>query len=334
MAPNADVVAMVKANAYGHGLKEVARSLQRLVDYFGVACLSEGIQLREAGCRTNILLMEGFFSPEELFEIRAYGLSVVVHEPWQVESILKSGSKHQLDVWLKFDSGMHRLGFDEAGFVKALKSLQACDWVSNDIKLMTHFACADKVDSEHAYHQLTSFLKLVKPYPKLSLSVANSAAVLSLPNSHYQYIRPGLMLYGASPLPEQSAKSLGLQPVMTFSSKVIAIRHCQKGESVGYGAGWKATKPSKIATVAVGYGDGYPRHITDKAVVLINGNRAPIVGRVSMDMLSIDITGFRNIQIGQNIILWGEGLSIDEVAAFSNTITYDLLCRMGLNAYR
>lgn len=333
-APNASIVAMVKANAYGHGLVNVAMALEKHVGYFGVACLSEGIQLREAGCRARILLMEGFFSADELFEIQAYGLSVVLHENWQVNALLASSCQKKIDVWLKFDSGMHRLGFNPISFVAAIESLSKCKWVGNDIKLMTHFACADGYDPRFTKQQHETFLKIVKRYPHFSLSAANSAAVLSLPTSHHQYIRPGLMLYGATPIAAQSASQLSLQAVMIFSSKIIAIRQCKRGESVGYGAHWVAPKPSTIATVAVGYGDGYPRHINDKAVVSINGQRVPIVGRVSMDMLTVDISALVNIQIGQRVILWGQELSIDDVAAFSHTISYDLLCRMGLNAYR
>ena len=331
-APNARVVAMVKANAYGHGLINVASILDAHVDYFGVACLSEGIQLREAGCQSSILLMEGFFNEAELADIRAHGLSIVLHERWQVEALMRATGEKKIDVWLKYDSGMHRLGFSINAFNKALKHLSRCDWVADDIKLMTHFACADSLPEVTKQHEL--FQSVTDGHPFFSLSAANSAAVISFPDSHYQYIRPGIMLYGSSPLFGKSAKAMGLKSVMTFSSKIIALRECKAGESVGYGADWVALKPTMIATVAAGYGDGYPRHITSEAFVVIDGISCPIIGRISMDMLNVDVSSLSNVHIEQDVILWGDELPIDTVASFSNTISYDLLCRMGLQVHR
>lgn len=334
LAPRSRVVAMVKANAYGHGLIQLAKALDSNVEYFGVACLSEAIRLRQAGCQSKILLVEGFFSKDELQEIIRHRLSIVLHQPWQVEAFLALKTKIAIDVWVKHDSGMHRLGLNTEQFKKALAQLKRCPWAEADIKLMTHFACSDHIDQNHMKKQHQTFKQLIADYAFFSVSAANSAAVLSFPDSHYQYVRPGLMLYGSSPFSEQSARELDLKPVMTFSSKIIALRHCQVGEFVGYGATWQATQPTMIATVAAGYGDGYPWQLSKEAYVLIDNTKCPIIGRVSMDMLSVDVTQLNSPHIDQEVILWGDKLPVETVASFSNTISYDLLCRVGLQAHR
>ncbi len=333
-AVNSKVVAMVKANAYGHGLVKTAKILEQQVDFLGVARISEAIQLRNAGIKSKILLAEGIFSNKELSDVCLHNLSVVVHEPWQVEALLKLKPKSKIDVWLKYDAGMHRLGFSELQFVLALKKLQSCHAIGKNIKLMTHFACADHKDQLQTNAQYKNFRQIITDYVSHDISVANSAAIIGFSDSHNQYIRPGIMLYGSSPMLHQDAESLGLKPVMTFSSEIISLRDCQAGETVGYGATWQASKPTIIATIAAGYGDGYPRDINEKAYVLIDKIKCPIVGRVSMDMLTIDVGHLPNAKIGNKVLLWGAGLSVDIVASFSNTISYDLLCRAGLNAYR
>ena len=229
---------------------------------------------------------------------------------------------------------MHRLGLTPKQFKTALNQLSLCAWVADDIKLMTHFACAEQADKSHTNSQYALFESLRSEWPSLSVSAANSAAIFNHPNTHYQFIRPGIALYGSSPFMEKSANDLGLKAVMTFSSKIIALRDCQAGETVGYGATYHCDGLKTIATVAAGYGDGYPRHITNEAFVMIAGVACPIVGRVSMDMLTVDVSNLAFPYIEQPVILWGEALPIDTVASFSNTISYDLLCRVGLQIHR
>lgn len=335
-APSAQVVGMVKANAYGHGLIEVGRVLAPHVAYLGVACLEEALQLRSAGIDIPILLMEGFFSRDELAEIAHHSLAFVIHQPEQLRTLLLQGQRYQhpFEVWLKYDSGMHRLGFDKAQFLEAIQQLLACPWVHHELRLMSHFSCADVPNDKRTTEQLTRFFSVVAAYPSYPRSLANSAAILSYPDSHQHYIRPGLMLYGASPLVNVTSKALGLKAVMAFKSKVIALRQCQQGEQVGYGGAWQAKRSSVIATVAAGYGDGYPRHICDESYVLIDHVRCRIVGRVSMDMLTVDVTHLAETYIGQEVILWGDDLPIEEVSRFAHTLSYDLLCRASMRATR
>lgn len=334
LAVNSKVVAMVKANAYGHGLIKIAKAIDGQVDYLCVARLSEAIKLRNCGLKSKILLAEGIFSVDELAEVCLHNLSMVVHEAWQVEALVSTKLKSEFDVWLKYDCGMHRLGFNELQFAKALKKLQACKSVAKDIKFITHFSCADHQDQLQTKSQYKKFQQIINDLPSYSISAANSASIIDFPISQNQYIRPGIMLYGSSPILHQDAKALGLKSVMTFSSEIISLRNCKAGEFVGYGATWQAKIATKIATVAAGYGDGYPRDVNTKAYVLIDGIQCPIVGRVSMDMLSVDVGHLSLVKIGQKVLLWGDELPVDLVSSFSNTISYDLLCRAGLNAYR
>lgn len=334
LAPKSQVVAMVKANAYGHGLVDIAKALESSVAYLAVACIGEAVTLRDAGIKCPILLVEGFFNRRELESIIELDLSTVIHKTWQTEAILATPRQKLIDVWLKHDSGMHRLGLDEVELESSMQVLRQCPWVSNDIKLMSHFACADEPDQTHMLDQFQRFSLVQKRLPTCGVSLANSAAIINFKPSHGQFIRPGIMLYGGSPFADRTAASLNLKPVMTFSSQVIALRKCLKGETVGYGAKWSASQDSLIATIAVGYGDGYPRHLSKEAYTLVNGQQCPIVGRVSMDMLTIDVTHLKHCQIGQEVILWGETLPIEEVANFSNTVNYDLFCRTGLRAFR
>lgn len=334
LAPSSNIVAMIKANAYGHGAVAIAKALEGQVAYFGVARMGEAIALRQSGIKSKILLAEGFLSPKELGDIALHNIAVVVHAPWQVKEILRKQTKMPLDIWLKYDSGMHRLGFDEWAFSAALDKLKTCVWVQSDIKLMTHFATADEPSHPLFETQLQRFKTLSQQYPELPTSAGNSAALFQLSPHRFDYVRPGLMLYGASPFTAKTAKQLNLKPVMQFISTIIAVRECHEGESVGYGATWVAAKPTRIATVAAGYADGYPRHINQQAYALVDGTACPIVGRVSMDMLTIDVTHLKEVTIGMPVTLWGDGLPVDEVAAFSNTIAYDLLCRTGLRVFR
>jgi alanine racemase len=336
-APNSKIVAMVKSNAYGHGAVEISTVLASNVDYLGVAAIDEALVLRKAGIVAPILLAEGFFSADELPAICHHKFSIVVHSLWQLTTLLEHPQKGLIDVWLKFDSGMHRLGFNKEGFAFAIERLLQAKWISQDIKLMTHYATADDGFHPKTLLQDMRFRELISDFPDFSTSFANSAMLLNSTRNQDAmggYVRPGLMLYGCSPIANKSAAALNLRPVMTLKSEIISLRNCQAGESVGYGAVWSAPTDTLIATVAIGYGDGYPRHLGKQAYVMVEDQKCAIIGRISMDMLMIDVSKLKKPYIGQEVILWGQHLPIEEVATFSNTVNYDLLCRSGLHRLR
>lgn len=325
VAPNSKVLAVLKANAYGHGLLEVARVLKD-AGAFGVARIDEALLLRAGGIVKPIVLLEGFFHADELPQIVASNLQVVVHHPAQVSALLQAELDAPIQVWLKIDSGMHRLGIEPAEFKSVYDQLMASPNVLKPIRLMTHFACADEPDNPATQRQLALFQQTIAGCSG-ELSIANSAGVLQWPDSHGDWIRPGLALYGVSPMVNGMATEHQLLPAMTFSSSVIAVRTVKKGEAVGYGGSWVADQDTRLAVVAIGYGDGYPRNAPCGTPVLINGKRYPIVGRVSMDMTTVNI-GDDDIGHGSTAILWGEGLPVEEIAALVQTIPYELLCNI------
>lgn len=325
LAPHSKVLAVLKANAYGHGLLAVAAQLKD-VHAFGVARIDEALMLRAGGIVKPIVLLEGFFHADELSQIVASNLQVVIHHPAQVDSLLKAELESPVHVWLKIDSGMHRLGIEPADFSEIYQKLCQSKNVLQPMRLMTHFACADELDNPSTERQLALFLKTIGD-AKGELSLANSAAVIALPQSHGDWIRPGLALYGVSPMEAGRSILHGLRPVMTFSSSVIAVRQVRQGDAVGYGGSWVAPNDTRLAVVAIGYGDGYPRNAPCGTPVLINGKRYPIVGRVSMDMTTVDI-GEDHIEHGAQVILWGEQLPVEEIAERVQTIPYELLCNI------
>lgn len=325
IAPQSKVLAVLKANAYGHGLVAVAEQL-KAAGAFGVARIDEALMLRAGGIVKPIVLLEGFFHPDELPQIVASNLQVVVHHLSQVDALLAAELDSPVHVWLKIDSGMHRLGIYPEQFTLVYQRLIASPNVLKPLRLMTHFACADEPDNPATEEQLSLFKRLIQGCEG-ELSIANSAGVLAWPQSHGDWIRPGLALYGVSPMVEGRSTEHGLRPVMTFSSSVIAVRTVKQGDKVGYGATWTAPQDTQLAVVAIGYGDGYPRNAPSGTPVLINCKRYPIVGRVSMDMTTVDI-GKDNIQIGDQVVLWGETLAVEEIAALVQTIPYELLCNI------
>lgn len=324
-APKAKILAVLKANAYGHGLLKVAETLKE-AGAFGVARIDEALMLRAGGVVKPIVLLEGFFHEDELPQVAASNLQVVVHHPSQVDALVQAKLEAPIQVWLKIDSGMHRLGFLPEEFEKAYLALQKSENVVKPMRLMTHFASADDLDSAATSKQLDTFLQTVKGHAG-EHCIANSAGIFAWPKSHGDWVRPGLALYGVSPLEGGDARELGLRPVMTFSSSVIAVRHVQAGDEVGYSGSWTAPKNTRLAVVAIGYGDGYPRNAGNVCEVLIKGKRYPIVGRVSMDMTTVAI-GDDAIQNGDEVVLWGEGLPVEEIAAKVQTIPYELLCNI------
>lgn len=336
-APASKMMAVIKANAYGHGSVRAARALDD-ADAFGVARLGEAIELRESGVAQSIVLMEGVFSGEELSLAMDHQLDLVVHAEYQID-LLERYERTRLSkniapvprvVWVKLDTGMSRLGFQLGQAAEATKRLRALPLVG-ELRLMTHFACADEPDSPMTREQVNRFeseLRAValQGFEPSVTGLANSAGILSWPSTHREWVRAGIALYGGSPIAGRTAESLGLKPVMTLSTAVIALRSIESGVSVGYGATWRAGRTSRIATLAVGYADGIPRHLPSGSPVLIAGRRVPIVGRVSMDMVTVDVTDLPEVTIGSPAVVWGEGLPVDEIAAAAGTISYELLC--------
>lgn len=319
---NSKSVAVIKANAYGHGSVEVANTLNDDADAFGVSCIEEAIELIDAGINTPILLLEGFFDQDELDYISKNNIWTVIHNSEQIEALKRANLSHPCKVWLKADIGMNRLGFPLKNLEQAHCTLTTLKNVS-DIVLIGHFSSADNLDSRMTLDQLKKFITHTENINS-PLSLANSAGILAWPNSELDWIRPGLMLYGASPF-EKEMPGIQLTPVMTLTSEIIAIRNLNPGERVGYGGIWSASSPCRIGVVALGYGDGYPRGAVSGTPVFIQGRRSSIVGRVSMDMVMVDLSNHQNTYIGSEVEFWGEHISINEVSSCCNTVPYTLL---------
>lgn len=325
VAPGCRVIAAIKANGYGHGLHQVARALAG-IDALAVARVEEALQLRDAGFDSRIMVLEGFANIPELILCRNSGLDLVVHDRFQLELLGKlPDGEAPLRVWVKIDTGMHRVGIqtDEAAdVIGQLAELEDIDLIG----VMTHFANADDRESDYTQWQLENFTPFVDP--KLEVSIANSAGILGWPDSRMGWVRPGIMLYGTSPFPDSMAAEEGLEPVMTLRTRLIAVRKLHKGDSIGYGSTWTCPEDMPVGVAAIGYGDGYPRHAPSGTPVLVNGQRAALAGRVSMDMITIDLRGISSPRTGDPVVLWGEGLPAEEIATSAGTITYELFCRL------
>ncbi len=322
-APSARTFAIVKANAYGHGLMRCAGALAEAEGY-GLLEIDAAVRLREAGFRQRILLLEGVFDREELHVAAQHGFACTVHEPGQIAMLRELPASARLDVFVKLNTGMNRLGFPPGRLDEVLERLEPEPRVGS-VTLMTHFACADDERGIAAQH---ACLTAAARGRKLPLSAANSAAILRFPEAHGDWIRPGIMLYGGSPFADRSAAALGLRPVMTLRSRIIAVQTLAAGDAVGYGATFVARAPMRIGVVACGYADGYPRHAPNGTPVLVEGVRTGTVGRVSMDMLCVDLTAIPQAGIGAAVTLWGEGLPADDVAAAAGTVSYELFCAL------
>lgn len=315
------IMAVVKAAAYGHGLLPVAEAL-RAADGFALLDLRDAIRLREAGFRQAILLLEGFFTTDDLFPVIEHDIACVVHHAHQLAILDSCLHRNTLQIWLKVNTGMNRLGFAPREVPAVMEKLKSHPAV-RDITLMTHFAHADETEGVAA--QLEVFNTLAASY-RTARSLANSAALLRYPATHADWVRPGIMLYGVSPFSETPAQQLGLKPAMTLHSSIISVRRIAAGERIGYGGTFCAREPMRIGVVACGYADGYLRHTPTGAPVLVEGLRTRILGRVSMDMLSVDLSALPFADIGSDVTLWGEGLPVEEVARSADTISYELLC--------
>jgi alanine racemase len=323
-APKAKIMAVIKANAYGHGLIRIARTLTN-ADAFAVARLDEGIALREAGITQRVAVLQGFVDREELeFHIR-YGLEPVVHSPFQAELLEQIPSAQVVTVWLKLDTGMHRLGLLADEFAPNYSRLQNCPAVRQPIPVMTHLANADVVQDTFTGTQLDRFNSALH-HLQTECSIANSAGLLAWDGARSGWVRPGILLYGVSPFPGRTGPDEGLKPVMSFRSRLIAMKNLKAGDAVGYGGEWICPRPTRLGIVSVGYGDGYPRSARTGTPVLIRGRRVSLVGRVSMDMISLDLTDCPDARVGDEVTLWGKGLPIEEIAQHASTIPYELLC--------
>lgn len=329
------ILAVLKADAYGHGLLRAAEGLKR-AEGFAVMELEAAIALRDAGYRQTILLLEGFFAATEIPLLVQHHLGVVVHHGDQLKMLAQAskgaGQGNKLPVFLKINTGMNRLGFSPADFPAALETLRACR-VVGEITLMTHFASAD--EAAGIAEQLHTFTGLAGGR-NLPCSLANSAALLRYPKTHSDWVRPGIMLYGASPFADQSAEQLGLRPAMTLSSNIIAVQHLKAGDRVGYGGAFCADRTMRVGIVAAGYADGYPRDVSRQpgdgagggAPILVDGARSRVLGRVSMDMLHVDLSHLPHAHTGSAVTLWGQGLPVEEVARAAGTVSYELLCAL------
>lgn len=319
LAPQSKVMAVLKANAYGHGLLRAANAMKKAAG-FAVLNIEDAMALREAGFDQTILLLEGFFDREELRLVQEYHLATVVHQHEQLRLLLQA-APGKLDVHLKINSGMNRLGFRPEDFPSAMSALRQARLSS--LTLMTHFATAD--EPAGVREQLTLFREITAglSHPR---SLSNSAALIRYPQTHAEWVRPGIMLYGATPFADRSASDFGVKAAMTLSSEIIAIQNLVSGEMVGYGGGFRADHSMRVGVIACGYADGYPRLAPTGTPVLVEGERVTTVGRVSMDMICVDLGNVPQARIGSPVELWGSGLPVDEVARSAGTVGYELLC--------
>lgn len=325
LAPNAKILAVLKANGYGHGLERIAKALPT-ADAFGVARIDEALALRAAGITQPIVLLEGFFSPDDLPILAVNDFQTIVHNDEQLHAITQAILERPLKVWLKIDTGMHRLGIAPSDFSRYFQTLNQCSNVQQPLVLMSHLSCADDKNDTTTTEQLSLFNQLTQNEQN-EKSLANSAAIYAWPETHFDWIRPGLVLYGVSPMLDSSAPT-GILPVMTLQSSLIALRKLTAGETVGYGSAWQCKQDTIIGVVAIGYGDGYPRHAKNGTPVLINGRRVSIIGRVSMDMITVDLGDNSQDKVGDLATLWGQGLPVEEIAKYADTIPYELLCNI------
>lgn len=319
-------LAVIKADAYGHGAVHVAQALEAQADGFAVACIEEALELRAAGIRAPILLLEGFFEADELALIVEHDLWTVVHAIWQLEAVEQAQLGKPLTVWLKLDTGMHRVGLHPSEYRAAYQRLLATGKVAR-VVLMSHFSCADELNSACSDQQVAVF-EAARQGLVAETSLKNSPAVMGWPKIPSDWSRTGIMLYGATPFDQTQPLAERLQPVMTLESKVISVRELPAGEAVGYGATFVSERPLRIGVVAMGYADGYPRHAPTGTPVLIDGQRSRLLGRVSMDMLCVDLTDVPQAGLGSRVELWGKAVLASEVATQAGTIPYQIFCNL------
>lgn len=325
LAPNSKIVSMVKANAYGHGVADCIAALDQS-DAFGVACLEEALEIRQLGYQQPITLIEGVFSEDEMQVAIDHKVEMIVHHQPQLDWLLKHKDTYianGLKVWVKLNSGMNRLGFKIDVIKQVINQLKAEGFTC---VLAMHFANAD---AEHPLNkqQIQQFLEVKNDCAPLMGSCCNSAAIYKYPDLHFDYVRPGIMLYGATPFADRDVHALDLKPVMTFSAEIIALNSIHAGEAVGYGSTFVSEHDMDLAIVSIGYGDGYPRAFIEDNFVVVNGQQVRVIGRVAMDMIAIDVTDVQ-VELGTPVELWGKQRLVDDVATANGTIGYELLCRL------
>lgn len=318
----AQIIAMIKANAYGHGLRSVGLRLCGRVSLLGVASIDEALALRQAGVNTPILLMEGPFSPDDVPAAAHNEFHLVLHTHDQLDWL--SHAQSSVSVWIKVDTGMGRLGFSPEETPAIYERLSRNPCVATPVRLMSHFACADDQYNPLNQQQISRFQSLAN-HLSTEASFCNSAALFQFPDQKYDYIRPGLILYGVSPFPGMTGNQLGLKPVMTLKSHIMAVKIHDKGHLIGYGSRYRCPEKMPVGVVALGYGDGYPLTAKDGTPILVNGVECPLVGRVSMDMLTVDLRPCPSARTGDPVVLWGEGLPVERVTSHTHTISWDLL---------
>jgi alanine racemase len=322
----AKALAVIKADAYGHGAVRVAQALEAETDGFAVACIEEALELRLAGIRAPVLLLEGFFEADELALIVEHDFWCVVHSLWQLDAIERTAVGKPLNIWLKMDSGMHRVGIHPNDYQQAYQRLLASGKVAK-VVLMTHFARADELGSVRTDEQVAIF-QSAREGLQAQISLRNSPGVMGWPNVPSDWVRPGIMLYGATPFDQPQSVADRLQPVMTLESKVICVRELPAGEPVGYGGAYVTKAPTRVGVVAMGYADGYPRQAPTGTPVMIDGHRSQLIGRVSMDMLCVDLTHVPGADVGSRVELWGKHVLASDVAASAGTIPYQIFCNL------
>jgi len=327
LTPQAKILAMVKSNAYGHGAVPVAKSLENSIDAFGVIFVKEALALHGAGIKKTIVVLTGFFDSEELITISNLGFNTVIHNFEQLEILAKTKLIKPLQVWFKIDTGMHRLGFQPHEVLRAYKLLQDNPQVKKPLYLMTHFSDADEITHAKTLKQLACFTSVTKDLAGIKC-LSNSSAILQWPEAHSEWVRPGITMYGVSPIANKTGADFGLKPVMTLTSRLIAVHQLNKGETVGYGSTWTCSEDMSVGIISIGYGDGYPRNTRPGTPILINGVRCNLIGRVAMDMTAVDLRPLPNAKVGDIATMWGNKLPIEEVAQGSDSIAYELFCRM------
>lgn len=318
----AKVIAMVKANAYGHGIRSVSMRLDGHVDLLGVASIEEALALRKVGVRTPILLIEGVFEPHEFSLASAEGFHITFHSQVQVDWLKKAAPLRPIQAWIKVNTGMGRLGFSPSQVPLIFKELSQSPYRLGPLRIISHLACSEDRDHPLNLAQTRVFKELALP---AELSLCASAGILNFPGDYHDYVRPGLLLYGLSPIKGRTGEDWGLKPVMTLRSTLIAINHLNKGDSVGYGARYICPEDMRVGVVAIGYGDGYPFTAQDGAPVLVNQSLCPLIGRVSMDMLTVDLRPCPQAQVGDLVTLWGQGLPLEIVSEYTHNIPYDII---------
>ncbi len=326
-ASKSKIMAMLKANAYGHGIRSTAIRIDHLVDFIGVARIDEGLALRKVGIKSPICIMQGVYNQEDVMIASCNNFELIVHD-WSQLSIFNIDLPRKINIWLKVDTGIGRLGFKIDEITDVYQGLRSMDCIGV-ITLTSHFACADDIEHPLNQVQIERFAKLANDFPGPK-SLCNSAGIFNFPQAHYDVVRPGIALYGISPLRDQIGVELGLKPVMTLFAKIMSVREIPTGTTIGYGARYRATSNLKLATIGIGYGDGYPRCAVDGTLVLIKDNICTMIGRVSMDMITVNISELKGIKCGNLVTLWGKNLPLEMLINTTCNATYDILTSVQL----